>query len=169
MPSPSSSRPLHSSGCSRRSPASKGVGGATVLRLPQAPSSHTSAIAWGRALRIATGYRIAPRAALSARARSSRPAAFSTRLRAPKPDLDWCKLGIRSRARVRSPREARAEVSAANDYELAYPSALREKERELLTARRGEPCAPEAARGVALSGGGIRSATFALGVCQALA
>src|ERR1700716_1222262 len=47
-------------------------------------------------------------------------------------------------------------------YDLAYPRKLREAEERLLNGR-----APTV--GVAVSGGGIRSATFALGVFQALA
>jgi hypothetical protein len=50
----------------------------------------------------------------------------------------------------------------ASLYDLAYPPKLREAEQRLLNGR-----AP--AVGVAVSGGGIRSATFALGVFQALA
>jgi hypothetical protein len=55
----------------------------------------------------------------------------------------------------------------------AYPAALREAEIRLIHARRelalpgSDPGAP--AVGLALSGGGIRSATFSLGVLQALA
>jgi hypothetical protein len=58
-------------------------------------------------------------------------------------------------------------------FEQAYPRALWERERRFLEARRG--CAlpgdrpPDDVVGVALSGGGIRSATFCLGVFQALA
>ena len=59
----------------------------------------------------------------------------------------------------------------------AYPDALRKREEALLGRRckdecaSGEPCAKKrrAEIGLALSGGGIRSATFALGVIQALA
>jgi hypothetical protein len=62
----------------------------------------------------------------------------------------------------------------SSGYEEAYPRELWEQERELLAARRqrsfsseGRP--PDDTLGVALSGGGIRSATFCLGVFQALA
>lgn len=60
------------------------------------------------------------------------------------------------------------------DYTEAYPPKLWELERELLAKRRGRPLdgaerPPDDMVGVALSGGGIRSATFCLGVFQALA
>lgn len=58
-------------------------------------------------------------------------------------------------------------------FDQAYPQALWEHERRFLAARRGHGMAadrpPDDAVGVALSGGGIRSATFCLGVFQALA
>jgi predicted acylesterase/phospholipase RssA len=53
-----------------------------------------------------------------------------------------------------------------------YPEALSAAENELIRTRRAtlHTSPPEAHRvGVALSGGGIRSATFCLGVFQALA
>lgn len=61
------------------------------------------------------------------------------------------------------------------DYEQSFPSALWDSERVFLSARRGPDRPVEGDRpppdvtGVALSGGGIRSATFCLGVFQALA
>jgi hypothetical protein len=58
-------------------------------------------------------------------------------------------------------------------FEQAYPAALWEHERRYLVARRGAGVPgerpPDDVVGVALSGGGIRSATFCLGVFQALA
>lgn len=51
----------------------------------------------------------------------------------------------------------------------AYPDALREQEEILLGHRGGSKTQREADFGVAVSGGGIRSATFALGVFQAWA
>jgi hypothetical protein len=58
----------------------------------------------------------------------------------------------------------------ANDgtpfHDVAYPSELRKAEEDLLRRRPGWP--GTARVGVAISGGGIRSATFALGVFQAL-
>jgi hypothetical protein len=58
-------------------------------------------------------------------------------------------------------------------FEQAYPPALWEHERRFLASRRGRPVPgdrpPDDVIGVALSGGGIRSATFCLGVFQALA
>src|SRR5690242_3253370 len=59
---------------------------------------------------------------------------------------------------------------------LCYPSALRQREDDCIAARRRKvnptwAFRPEARDtvGLALSGGGIRSATFCLGVLQALA
>lgn len=56
--------------------------------------------------------------------------------------------------------------------EVLYPKELQEEEQKLLETRR-EPDAPSVAKdrlvGVGLSGGGIRSATFALGLFQGLA
>jgi hypothetical protein len=59
-------------------------------------------------------------------------------------------------------------------YKDAYPRELWEEERALLGARRnrsldGAERPPDDTLGVGLSGGGIRSATFCLGVFQALA
>ncbi|HEV8531499.1 MAG TPA: hypothetical protein VGT00_08795 [Methylomirabilota bacterium] len=65
-------------------------------------------------------------------------------------------------------------MAISSEYEGAYPRELWGHERELLAARRGASLAdaerpPHDMLGVALSGGGIRSATFSLGVFQALA
>src|SRR5437879_10514128 len=62
----------------------------------------------------------------------------------------------------------------SSEYEGAYPRELWHQERALLSARRGAALEgverpPDDTLGVALSGGGIRSATFSLGVFQALA
>ena len=58
-------------------------------------------------------------------------------------------------------------------FNQAYPRKLREQERELIRARRAAPGVelPDSARmvGCGLSGGGIRSATFSLGLFQGLA
>jgi hypothetical protein len=58
-------------------------------------------------------------------------------------------------------------------FEQSYPEALWKHERRFLEARRGRAIPgdrpPDDVLGVALSGGGIRSATFCLGVFQALA
>ena len=58
-------------------------------------------------------------------------------------------------------------------YRVGYPQALWEKERRLLSARRRTEITgdrpPADTLGIALSGGGIRSATFCLGVLQAIA
>lgn len=81
-----------------------------------------------------------------------------------------------------------AEAGAAAPDHAAYPRALREKESELIRTRRAEVNKDPSRRdlfreeplaagddwsgdiaGLALSGGGIRSATFNLGVLQALA
>jgi hypothetical protein len=55
-------------------------------------------------------------------------------------------------------------------FDLAYPAPLREREDQLTALRRrGAGVSPDAPKvGFALSGGGIRSATFCLGVFQAL-
>jgi len=60
------------------------------------------------------------------------------------------------------------EYSKVSPQDLAYPPALRQKEWELWNRRRGNPYSQPSV-GFALSGGGIRSATFCLGVFQALA
>ena len=76
-------------------------------------------------------------------------------------------------------------MSKSIDYEAGFPDSLWQCERAFLIARRhavrasgagrppddphGEQRPPADATGVALSGGGIRSATFCLGVFQALA
>ena len=62
-------------------------------------------------------------------------------------------------------------------WQQAYPDALKEREEALLRRRckvkcaSGKRCAKKRPDkiGLALSGGGIRSATFAFGVIQALA
>ncbi len=57
-------------------------------------------------------------------------------------------------------------------FDEAYPEGLRNRERRLLEGRRGTaelPWAPDRLVGVGLSGGGIRSGTFALGVFQGMA
>jgi hypothetical protein len=65
-------------------------------------------------------------------------------------------------------------MAIPSGYEDAYPRALWEQERSLVGARRGHSLGsaerpPDDTLGVSLSGGGIRSATFCLGVFQALA
>jgi hypothetical protein len=72
------------------------------------------------------------------------------------------------------PRHEDARMTGrSRDYAEAFPDALWEGERRFLSARRGQAVAgerpPADTVGVALSGGGIRSATFCLGVFQALA
>lgn len=61
----------------------------------------------------------------------------------------------------------------AREDDPAFPDALAEREREFVRARRraaaGRPPTDDTTIGAGLSGGGIRSATFALGVFQALA
>jgi len=57
------------------------------------------------------------------------------------------------------------DVARTREAEAAYPTALRDREEELLARRPGR-AANRGRIGVALSGGGIRSATFALGVFQ---
>ncbi|MES1211073.1 MAG: hypothetical protein ABUL63_01935, partial [Acidobacteriota bacterium] len=56
-------------------------------------------------------------------------------------------------------------------FDRAYPKDLREAEDTILESRRSQAgLGPETNRlGVGLSGGGIRSATFCLGLFQALA
>jgi hypothetical protein len=53
--------------------------------------------------------------------------------------------------------------------DLTYPNQLREAEEYLIRQRPGRAADPHGAIGVGLSGGGIRSATFCLGVFQAFA
>ena len=65
-------------------------------------------------------------------------------------------------------------MAVSSEYEGAYPHELWALERDFLAARRrtsltGVERPPHDTLGVALSGGGIRSATFSLGVFQALA
>lgn len=64
-----------------------------------------------------------------------------------------------------------AEVSSDEMREQAYPSPLRDQETDAIRERRqANTLPPDApAVGFALSGGGIRSATFCLGLFQALA
>jgi hypothetical protein len=50
---------------------------------------------------------------------------------------------------------------------VTYPPQLRDGEAQLFAARHARSNEPAQARGVALSGGGIRSATFGLGVFHA--
>ena len=57
------------------------------------------------------------------------------------------------------------DAQQSNDF---YPQPLRDAEEELLKARPGASTRAHPA-GVGLSGGGIRSATFSLGIFQALA
>lgn len=62
--------------------------------------------------------------------------------------------------------------SASTLFDAAYPKELQKQEHELIQARREKVRLgfdPERLVGVGLSGGGIRSATFCLGVFQALA
>lgn len=57
-------------------------------------------------------------------------------------------------------------------FDVAYPEALRREERRLLQVRQGDaktPISPSRLVGFGLSGGGIRSATFALGLFQGMA
>ncbi|AHF00018.1 patatin-like phospholipase domain-containing protein [Thioalkalivibrio paradoxus] len=63
------------------------------------------------------------------------------------------------------------EAQSGGAWELAYPRALRDREQALLRRRRkgAGVAGDDPAVGLALSGGGIRSATFALGVLQGLA
>ncbi len=70
----------------------------------------------------------------------------------------------------------RREENRLTRERLCYPGRLREAEQELVDARReaaGVPINPNLTKaddiGLALSGGGIRSATFCLGVLQAMA
>jgi hypothetical protein len=65
-------------------------------------------------------------------------------------------------------------TTSPDSWETAYPSFLREKEKELVRKRRTEPDEKderplEDRVGIALSGGGVRSATFSLGFFQGLA
>ncbi len=64
----------------------------------------------------------------------------------------------------------RDDFTASTRFARGYPDELREVEQRLIERRRAASgCAGEPQVGLALSGGGIRSATFALGVLQALA
>ncbi len=88
----------------------------------------------------------------------------------------------RSERRSCSGRNLMAPSDSPGWYDTVYPSALREAEARLVVKRRagltdapvepevlGHPAMPDDTVGVALSGGGIRSATFCLGVFRALA
>jgi predicted acylesterase/phospholipase RssA len=57
----------------------------------------------------------------------------------------------------------------ADRFDETYPAALREPEKEAIQRRRRAEDRAAPVVGLALSGGGIRSATFSLGVLQALA
>ncbi|MGH8019386.1 MAG: patatin-like phospholipase family protein, partial [Opitutaceae bacterium] len=75
------------------------------------------------------------------------------------------------------PETSAVSVAPSDTWLIAYPLELREKESELAAGRRellgiqkmDTPRSETGAVGLALSGGGIRSATFALGVLQAMA
>ena len=74
------------------------------------------------------------------------------------------------------PQHARRPAAApsAHPADVAYPDALRDVEADILRTRRraafpADAKVPTDAVGVGLAGGGIRSATFCLGVFQALA
>jgi len=83
----------------------------------------------------------------------------------------------RARTRTISP----AQATSAAGGPVGYPVELRDAERVLLARRRAgvrpgpapdgaaPDVAPDSVVGVGVSGGGIRSATFALGFFQALA
>ncbi|HSL82440.1 MAG TPA: hypothetical protein VLF66_06655, partial [Thermoanaerobaculia bacterium] len=65
-------------------------------------------------------------------------------------------------------------TTSPDSWETAYPTSLREKEKELVRKRRTEPDDKDERPldervGIALSGGGVRSATFCLGFFQGLA
>src|SRR5262245_5730810 len=64
-------------------------------------------------------------------------------------------------------------MSRTPEYDDAYPPELWQFEQRFLPPRDGQAAGgdrpPEDVLGVALSGGGIRSATFCLGIFQALA
>ena len=59
----------------------------------------------------------------------------------------------------------------SSTWERAYPEDLKKSEERLVRRRHGkcDSCGDSAETGLALSGGGIRSATFGFGVIQALA
>lgn len=73
------------------------------------------------------------------------------------------------------PAQSAARSSGSADENVAYPEDLRAKERALIARRRKAAGIDDAPKdgddpvAVCLSGGGIRSATFCLGVFQALA
>ena len=64
-----------------------------------------------------------------------------------------------------------ANKMRSSTWERAYPEDLRKSEERLVRRRHGKcnSCGDSAETGLALSGGGIRSATFGFGVNQALA
>ena len=69
-----------------------------------------------------------------------------------------------------APAEQQPQETPSHPENAAYPEALRCREEELIAHRRGNTegrCEPRV--GLALSGGGIRSATFSFGFLQALA
>jgi len=80
-------------------------------------------------------------------------------------------VGSESKPPERVPREGRPRAGALRAHDERYPEPLAEEEDVLLLARRrAAGVAPHGpALGLALSGGGIRSATFALGLVQVLA
>ena len=64
------------------------------------------------------------------------------------------------------------QEASESAFDAAYPQELRDRERALLEGRRREarlPTSPDQLIGFGLSGGGIRSATFALGLFQKMA
>ncbi len=69
--------------------------------------------------------------------------------------------------------QADSRISPRTPWERAYPEALRKKDEAAIIERRTAAGAVNATSaypiGLALSGGGIRSATFSLGVLQAMA
>ena len=76
-------------------------------------------------------------------------------------------------AKATRPSPARVVERISCGAASSYPPQLAEREQRLIAERRlaaGLPPLAERGRiGVAISGGGIRSATFALGLFQALA
>jgi hypothetical protein len=69
--------------------------------------------------------------------------------------------------------QAKARIPPRSPWERAYPTPLREKDEKAIVDRRTAAGFPNPSAkcpiGLAFSGGGIRSATFSLGVLQALA
>ncbi|HSS51595.1 MAG TPA: hypothetical protein VLX28_21840, partial [Thermoanaerobaculia bacterium] len=78
-----------------------------------------------------------------------------------------------SKATTPNPPMSQGAPAGSDPFDLAYPRELRTKEYKLLNLRRkpGNPAGsrPERLVGCGLSGGGIRSATFSLGVFQGFA